>query len=100
MRLHRGSSKDGRGTSSASENLPLSAPPLPMVHVEIEVVRGGHTRRSEVEVPSGTTVRVIVRTAGVTPEGCAVLAGDTPLPLDAPVDRPLRLTIVPTFSGG
>jgi len=42
----------------------------------------------------------VVRQAGMTPEGCAVLIGETPVPLDLPVESPTRLTVVPTFSGG
>jgi len=99
MRLHRGSSKDARGTSPATGNLPLSASP-PSVRVQVEVVRSGRSRRSHHDVPVGTLVRAVVRRAGESPEGCAVLDGETPLPLDTPIDRPMRLTVVPTFSGG
>ena len=99
MRLHRGSSKDGRGTPPAAGNLPLSASPLPL-RVQVEVVRSSRTRRAEYDVPAGTLVRDLVRRAGESPEGCAVLEGETPLPLDTPIDRPLCLTVVPTFSGG
>ena len=99
MRLHRGSSKDVRGTTPATGNLPLSASPS-HVRVEVEVVRSGRSRRSEYDVPTGTLVRVVVRRAGESPEGCAVLDGETPLPLDTPIDGPLRLTVVPTISGG
>ena len=99
MRLHRGSSKDARGISPATEILPLSASPSP-VGVQVEVVRSGRSRRSHYEVPVGTLVRAVVRRAGESPEGCAVLEGETPLPLDTPIDRPMRLTVVPTFSGG
>jgi len=99
MRLHRGSSKGDRGTTPAAETLPLSASPV-TVRVGVEVVRGGQSRFTEFDVAPGTLVRSIVRTAGESPEGCAVLVGETPLPLDAPVDRPVRLTVIPTFSGG
>ena len=88
-----------RGTSPNSENLPLSAFP-PLVRVEVEVARGGKRRRVDVSVARGTMVRTVVRTAGETPEGCAVLVGETPVPLDLPIERPTRLTVVPTFSGG
>ena len=101
MRLHRGSSKDARGAAPAAESLPLSASPTtPMVRVDVEVVRSGRTRRSHVDVPPGTLVRAVVREAGESPEGCAVLRDETPLPLDLPIDGPVRLTVVPTFSGG
>jgi hypothetical protein len=45
-------------------------------------------------------VRTIVRSAGESPEGCLVLVGETPVPLDTPVEGPLHLVVVPTFSGG
>ena len=99
MRLHRGSSKDARGPPPPAENLPLSAPSS-FIHVVVEVARAGRTRRVELDVASGTLVRALVRQAGEAPEGCAVLQGDTPVPLDAPLDRPTHLTVVPTFSGG
>ena len=99
MRLHRGSSKDARGPPPATESLPLSASPA-TVHVEVEVVRGGRTRSARFEVAVGTLVRAVVRSAGEAPEGCAVLVGETPVPLDTPVERSLHLTVVPTFSGG
>ena len=99
MRLHRGSSKEARGRAPAAGNLPLSAS-LPTVAVEVVVTRGGGSRTSRFEVPAGTMVRAVVRRAGESPEGCAVLVDDTPLPLDATIDRSVRLTVVPTFSGG
>jgi sulfur carrier protein ThiS len=70
------------------------------LRVHLEVVRSGRTRRARYDVPPGTLVRDVLRKAGESPEGCAVLDGETPLPLDTPIDRPLRLTVVPTFSGG
>jgi len=66
----------------------------------VEVTRSGAVRRHRFVVESGTEVRTIVRMAGETPEGCAVLCGETPLPLDSPVESAIRLTVVPTFSGG
>ena len=99
MRLHRGSSKDARGPSPTTENLPLSASP-PTVTVEVEVVRRGRRRNDRVDVARGTLVRAVVRSAGEAPEGCAVLEGETPVPLDTPIERPVRLTVIPTFSGG
>jgi len=99
MRLHRGSSKDVRGRPPATGNLPLSASPSSL-RVHVEVVRSGRTRRVRYDVPAGTLVRDVLRKAGESPEGCAVLVGETPLPLDTPIDRPLHLTVVPTFSGG
>jgi len=99
MRLHRGSSKDARGRTPATGNLPLSASP-PKFRVEVEVARGGRSRSAHFEVELGTLVRAVVRLAGEAPEGCAVLIGETPVPLDTPIERPLHLTVVPTFSGG
>ena len=99
MRLHRGSSKDARGTAPATGNLPLSASP-PTVRVEVEVVRGGRGRLVLLEVVSRTLIRELVRKAGEAPEGCIVLVGETPVPLDTPIERTLRLTVIPTFSGG
>ena len=99
MRLHRGSSKDARGSTPPAETLPLSASSS-LLHVAVEVTRGGRVRQSEFDVTAGTTIRSILRRAGEIPEGCAVLIDETPVPLDAPVERPLRLTVVPTFSGG
>ena len=101
MRLHRGSSKDARGASPATESLPLSASPSgSLVRVDVEVVRSGRTHRTRIDVAPGTLVRAVVREAGESPEGCAVLLGETPVPLDTPVERPVQLTVVPTFSGG
>ena len=99
MRLHRGSSKDVRGPAPTAENLPLSASPS-MIRVEVEVARSGRARRARFEVAPGTLVREVVRRTGEAPEGCAVLFGETPVPLDAPIDRPTQLTVIPTFSGG
>jgi sulfur carrier protein ThiS len=53
-----------------------------------------------VRVAPGTLVRAALRSVGHSPEGCAVLVGEVPIPLDTPIDRPMRLTVVPTFSGG
>jgi len=99
MRLHRGSSKAVRGRPPATESLPLSASPA-SVRVEVEVARAGRTRRARLDVAPGTLVRTIVRSAGESPEGCLVLVGETPVPLDTPVEGPLHLVVVPTFSGG
>jgi len=66
----------------------------------VEVARGGSVRRARFSVDPGTLVRAVVRLAGESPEGCAVLVGETPVPLDTPLERSLRLTVIPTFSGG
>jgi len=68
--------------------------------VTLEYSRGRAVRERVVLVPAGTTVRALLRAEGQAPEGCAVLVGETPLPLDTPIVRAMRLTIVPTFSGG
>jgi sulfur carrier protein ThiS len=95
--MHRGSSKVARGDPPAADNLPLSAPSLA---IEVEVVRAGRSQLHSLELPSGTLVRAAVRAVGLSPEGAAVLVDDTPVPLDLPLDRSLRLIVVPTFSGG
>jgi sulfur carrier protein ThiS len=45
-------------------------------------------------------VRSALRSLGHFPEGSAVLLEDVPIPLDTPIDGPVRLVVVPTFSGG
>jgi sulfur carrier protein ThiS len=97
--MHRGSSKEARGAPRASESLPLSASPA-RVSVVVEVTRGGSVERHRVRVLAGTTVRAVLRQTGHAPEGSAVLIAGTSVPLDATIDRPTRLTVVPTFSGG
>jgi sulfur carrier protein ThiS len=97
--MHRGSSKEARGDLRASETLPLSASPRP-IPVVLEVTRGGSVERRRIRVPPGTAVRTVLRQAGCAPEGSAVLIDGTSIPLDATIDRPTRLTVVPTFSGG
>lgn len=99
MRMHRGSSKGVRESTRAAGSLPLSASP-PTVRVVLEVTRGSSVDRRDLAVASGTSVREVLRRAGHPGEGCAVLLDDTPVPLDAPVDRALTLVVVPTFSGG
>jgi sulfur carrier protein ThiS len=99
MRMHRGSSKEVRDEPGASGILPLSASPGD-VAVDVEVTRGGSIERRRLSVPAGTLVRTVLRSCGCAPEGSAVLDGETPLPLDTPIDRSIRLTVIPTFSGG
>ncbi len=99
MRMHRGSSKEVRDGPRASESLPLSAPPATVV-VDLEITRGRGIEHRQLRVPPGTLVRVVLRESGCAPEGSAVLHGEVPVPLDLPIDRPMRLTVVPTFSGG
>jgi sulfur carrier protein ThiS len=100
MRMHRGSSKDGRDFTRTSGILPLSAPSGPMLTVTIEITRGASIQRRRLRVPPGTLVRTVLRSAELAPEGSAVLVGETPIPLDTPLERPVRLIVVPTFSGG
>ncbi|MGB6443436.1 MAG: hypothetical protein WBF81_09100 [Thermoplasmata archaeon] len=66
----------------------------------VEIARGGAVDRRRIRVASGTLVRTALRAVGQAPEGCAVLVAEVSIPLDTPIDRPLRLTVVPTFSGG
>jgi sulfur carrier protein ThiS len=69
--------------------------------VELLVERAGRaTPPRVVWVATGTKVRVILRESGHAPEGSAVLVDGVSIPLDTPVERPVRLTILPTFSGG
>ena len=98
MRMHRGSSKGARDHRPAPERLPLSA--SPGVRVEVEVARAGRSTVEERVVPVGTLVKQLVRAVGEVPEGAAVLVEGVSVPLDSPIERPLRLVIVPTFSGG
>jgi sulfur carrier protein ThiS len=97
--MHRGSSKEVRDATRASGTLPLSASLSP-VSVVLEVTRGAAVERRRVRVVPGTLVRTVLRSQGLAAEGSAVLVGETPVPLDLPIDRRMRLTIVPTFSGG
>ncbi len=99
MRMHRGSSKDAAGRPPATESLPLSAS-APELGVVLAMTRAGSVELRSLTVRSGTTVRSVLRRIGAAPEGCAVLDGETPVPLDTPVDRTMRLTVVSTFSGG
>ncbi len=99
MRMHRGSSKGTRDYPQTPGTLPLSASPS-LVAVTLEITRSSSVRRRRIRVPLGTPVRAALRSAGLAPEGSAVLVEDTPIPLDMPIDRPLRLTVISTFSGG
>jgi sulfur carrier protein ThiS len=100
MRMHRGSSKDARQSDRATETLPLSASSRTSVAVVLEVTRGGSVERRQVTVTRGTPVRAVLRSIGHAAEGSAVLLDGTSIPLDTPVERPLRLVVVSTFSGG
>ena len=100
MRMHRGSSKGARVPFRAPESLPLSASPPRMLPVVLEITRGSAVRRRRLRVRVGTNVRDALRAAGLPPEGSAVLLDETPVPLDLTIDRPLRLVVISTFSGG
>ena len=97
--MHRGSSKGARRLRRGPDTLPLSASPT-TVRVVLEVTRGGSVEQRTLWVAAGTLVRTALRSAGHAPEGSAVLIAEVPIPLDTPIDRPVRLTVVPTFSGG
>jgi len=97
--MHRGSSKDARTRLRTSGRLPLSASPA-RVTVHLELARAGRVERRRLVVPAGTLVRSVLRATGLAPEGSAVLDGETPIPLDTAIERDVRLTVVPTFSGG
>ncbi|HXY46798.1 MAG TPA: hypothetical protein VEK13_02720 [Thermoplasmata archaeon] len=71
-----------------------------MISVVLEVTRGASVRRRRIRVPAGTQVRAALHSAGLPPEGSAVLLEESPIPLDTPIDRPMRLIVISTFSGG
>jgi hypothetical protein len=64
------------------------------------VERAARTTTLEVEVPNPTPLRVALRRAGQAPEGCLVLAGESPVPLDTLLVQRGDFTVVVTFSGG
>jgi sulfur carrier protein ThiS len=82
------------------ETLPLSAPTPALLPLVLDIGRAQPEPPRELWVVPGSTVRAALRSIGLAPEGSAVLDGETPLPLDTPIDRPRRLTVVSTFSGG
>jgi sulfur carrier protein ThiS len=98
MRMHRGSSKGPGAVPPPPEPLPLSASGT--VAVEVEVARAGRPSVHLHRVRAGTLVKELVRAVGEAPEGSAVLLDGVPVPLDLPLERPVRLVVVPTFSGG
>ncbi len=100
--MHRGSSKGTGRPRPVPEALPLSASPAPSgIRVEVSVARGRSNAPPSVHwVPNGTSVRALLRQLGHPPEGSAVLVGGVSVPLDTPIDSPMRLVVVPTFSGG
>jgi sulfur carrier protein ThiS len=96
--MHRGSSKGSRGKTPRPESLPLSASPTLRIH--LEVVRAGRSSRHTLTVPAGTPLRAVLRSIGQPAEGSAVLSGGRPVPLDLPLEKSARFTVIPTFSGG
>jgi sulfur carrier protein ThiS len=68
--------------------------------VIVEITRGAGVQRRRLDVPVGTPVRAMLRRLGQAGEGSAVLVDDTPVPLSAPIERPTRFVVIPTFSGG
>ena len=98
MRMHRGSSKGAGDGRPPPEPLPLSASAT--IRVEVEVARARDSVLHSREVAPGTLVKEVVRSVGQAPEGTAVLVDGISIPLDTPVDRPVHLVVVPTFSGG
>jgi sulfur carrier protein ThiS len=100
MRMHRGSSKESGGPTPVAGNLPLSASPVRKVRVVLELTRAGSVERHEVDVEAGSIVRLALRAIGQAAEGSLVLEDEVPVPLDTPIERPARFTVVSTFSGG
>ncbi len=99
MRMHRGSSKGDGRSAPAPGSLPLSASRA-SVRVTVDVARAGARSVRRVDVPPGTLVRELLHRLGLAPEGSAVLIAGTSVPLDLPLDAPVTITVVPTFSGG
>lgn len=97
--MHRGSSKGAAADAAAPETLPLSASPA-FVSIEVVVERAAARRSVRVELPASARVRDALRLAGHAPEGSAVFVDGVSVPLDAPLPRDGRLTVVSTFSGG
>ncbi len=98
--MHRGSSKGAQDRLRTPESLPLSASTSRLVPVDLEVTRAGRSVGHHLEVPSGTLLRDVLRRIDQMPEGSLVLEEGTSIPLDTPLDRPRRLLVVPTHSGG
>ncbi len=99
--MHRGSSKGTRPPVRVSEALPLSASQRPRrIVVTLEITRAGSVDRRRVLIAPGSSIREALAAAGTPPEGSAVLREGVPQPLDATIDRSVRLTVIPTFSGG
>ncbi len=100
MRMHRGSSKGVAGDPATAETLPLSASPPKEIEVELAITHAGRVELRRVTVPFGAPVRAALGAVGQPGEGAAVLLDESFVPLDLPITRPVRLTVVRTFSGG
>ena len=99
--MHRGSSKGSGRPRPGLETLPLSASRSRTVRVEVSIAREGRSGRVRVVyVVPGLRVRELLRSLGHSPEGSAILQEGLSIPLDTPIERAVRLTLVPTFSGG
>ncbi len=96
--MHRGSSKGRRERSRPPETLPLSASQTLTVHLEL--ARAGRSETFTLQVARGTLLRQALRSVGQAAEGAAVLQNGRPVPLDLPLERAGRFTVIPTFSGG
>ncbi|MCI4353637.1 MAG: hypothetical protein L3K14_09725 [Thermoplasmata archaeon] len=70
------------------------------MRIHLAVARAGRSDQHTVEVARGTPLRVVLRSIGQAVEGSAVLLGGRPVPLDLPLERNARFTVIPTFSGG
>ena len=98
--MHRGSSKVAGDGPPSAENLPLSASSPPEITIVVEVARAGRRSEQVVTVPVGALVRDVIRHAHQAPEGSVVLIDGVSVALDTPLERPVRLLVLPTFSGG
>lgn len=95
--MHRGSSKGAGAQPPAPGTLPLSAS---SVEVTFEIERAARAEIRTAHVARGTTVRLALRSVGLFGEGSSVLDEGRSVPLDTPLVRACRLSVVPTFSGG
>ncbi len=77
-----------------------ASPPPVEIEVLVEVARAGRSTVRSERVVAGTLVKELLRRMGQAPEGSAVLVDGRSVPLDTPLSDPIRLVIVPTFSGG
>jgi sulfur carrier protein ThiS len=100
MRMHRGSSKGSEVVPPTPESLPLSASTPRSVTIEFELISADRSEVRRVVVAPQTMLKSALRAAGFAAEGCAVLRGARPLPLDTRMERTERLTVISAFSGG